>query len=238
MDTTGISVLSVPKEVSVRLTVADEYGETVQRQDRITVMPRRLANNPPVLKIPPRFNCTLQEVVAGESVSLYAMAEDENEGEILSYEWESSSPSAQLTPVMAAAGSSVIVNTAGVNPKAAPVPLKIYLRVKDSNGGEVMDDITINVLPRDLAGNRTESASNATPPNRAPKLEAFMADKTTINAGEPLRLWAFVTDADGDSPIYYDWSASTGDIQNKNETAILTTTGINTSEVNHFSNSR
>lgn len=58
-----------------------------------------------------------------------------------------------------------------------------------------------------------------------------MADKTTIDPGEPVRFWAFVTDADGDSPIFYDWRASAGDIQNKNETAILTTTGINTPEV-------
>ena len=231
LDTAGISVLSVPKEVSVRLTVADEYGETVQRQDRITVMPRRLANNPPVLRIPPRCICTLQQVVAGESVSLYAMAEDENAGEVLNYEWQSSSPSAQLIPITSAAGSSVLLNTAGVNPKAAPVPLKVYLRVKDGSGGEVMDDITINVLPRDSAGSRAENTNAVPPQNHAPKLEAFMADKTTIDPGDPVRLWAFVTDADGDSPIYYDWRASAGDIQNKNETAILTTTGINTSEV-------
>lgn len=231
LDTGDISALSVPREVSVRLTVGDEYGEIVQRNERITVMPRRLANNPPVLKIPPRCNCSLQEVVAGESVSLYAMAEDENAGEVLNYEWQSSSPSAQLIPITSAAGSSVILNTLGVNPKAAPVPLKIYLRVKDGNGGEVMDDITINVLPKNSTGSRTENINNDLPPNRAPKLEAFMADKTTIDPGEAVRLWAFVTDADGDSPLYYDWRTSAGDIQNKNETAILTTNGINTSEV-------
>lgn len=231
LDTAGITVVSVPKEVLLSLTVVDEYGETVQRHERITILPRRLANNPPVLKIPPRCNCTLQEVVAGESVSLYAMAEDENVGEVLHYEWQSSSPSAQLIPITSAAGSSVILNTAGVNPRVAAVPLKIYLRVRDSNGGEVMDDITINVLPRASAGSRTESTSNAPPPNHAPKFEAFGADKTSIQPGEPVRLWAFVTDADGDSPLYYDWRASAGDIQNKNETAILTTTGINTSEI-------
>jgi hypothetical protein len=121
LDTAAISVPSVPREVSVGLTVIDEYGETVHRHERITVIPRRLANNPPVLKIPPRCNCTLQEVVAGESVSLYAMAEDENEGEVLNYEWQSSSPSAQLIPITAGAGSSVMLNTSGVNPRAAPV---------------------------------------------------------------------------------------------------------------------
>ena len=231
LDTSDIATLPVPWELSVHLTVDDEYGDTVQHSERITVMPRRLGNHPPVLKIPPRCNCSLQEVVAGESVSLYAMAEDENAGEVLNYEWQSSSPSAQLIPITAAAGSSVLLNTEGVNPRAAPLPVKIYLRVNDGNGGEVMGDITINVLPRNSAATRTDSPNNVPPPNRAPKLEAFMADKTTIDPGEPVRLWAFVTDADGDSPIYYDWRASDGDIQNKNETAILTTTGINTSEV-------
>jgi len=231
LDTAGISVFSVPNEVSVHLIVVDEYGETVQRHERITLMPRRLANNPPVLKIPPRCNCTLQEVVAGESVSLYAMAEDEDEREALHYEWQSSSSSAQLIPITSAAGSSVILNTTGINPRSGPVPLKIYVRVIDENGGEVAGDITMMVLPRDSAGNRNESANSLPPPNRAPKLEAFMADKTTIDPGEPVRLWAFVSDADGDSPIYYDWRASAGEIQNKNETALLTTNGINTSEV-------
>jgi hypothetical protein len=232
LSTAGTSVFSVPNEVSVHLTVVDEYGETVQRQERITIMPRRLANNPPVLKIPPRCNCTLQEVVAGESVSLYAMAEDEDErDEALHYEWQSSSSSAQLTPITSAAGSSVILNTAGINPRSGPVPLKIYVRVIDKNGGEVVGDITMMVLPRDSAGNRNESANNLPPPNHAPKLEAFMADKTTIDPGEAVRLWALVTDADDDSPIYYDWRASAGEIQNKNETALLTTNGINTSEV-------
>jgi hypothetical protein len=231
LDTDELAALSVPREVSIRLTVDDEYGETVQHSERITVMPRRLANNPPVLKIPPRCNCTLQEVIAGESVSLYAMAEDENDGGVLTYEWQSSSPSAQLIPITSAAGSAVILNTAGVNPQAAAVPLKIHLRLNDGNGGEVMGDITIMVLPRNSAALRNESVSNLPPPNRAPKLEAFMADKTTIDPGESVRLWAFVTDADGDSPIYYDWRASAGDIQNKNETAILTTTGINSPEV-------
>jgi hypothetical protein len=231
LDTGNIWVLSIPREVSVGLTVGDQYGETIQRHERITVMPRLLTNHPPRLTTPPTCNCSDQQVVAGERVSLYAIAEDDNAEEDLNYEWRSSTPSVELIPITSADGSSVILNTAGVNPRAAPVPLKIYVKVSDGNGGEVMDDITINVLPKDSAAVRTESAHNLPPPNRAPKLEAFMADKTIIDPGEPVRLWAFVTDADGDSPIYYEWKASGGDIQNRNETALLTTTGINTPEV-------
>jgi hypothetical protein len=231
LDTANIWVFSVPREVSVSLTVGDHYGETVQRRERITVMPRLLTNHPPRLTTPPTCNCSNQQVVAGERVSLYAIAADDNVEETLKYEWRSSIPSAELIPITSANGSSVILDTAGVNARIAPVPVKIYVKVSDGNGGEVMDDITINVLPKDSAGIRTESTNYPPAPNRAPKLEAFMADKTLIDPGEPVRLWAFVTDADGDSPIYYDWRASAGDIQNKNETAILTTTGINTPEV-------
>jgi hypothetical protein len=231
LDTGDIGVLSVPREVTVALTVGDEYGDTALRYERITVMPRRLANNPPVLKIPPRCNCALPEVVAGENVSIYALADDEDQTEPLHYVWQSSSPAAQLMPATSAAGSTVVLNTAGVNPQAAAVPVQIYLTVNDGNGGEVMGDITIMVLPKNPAGPRNESVSNLFPPKRPPKLQAFMADKTTIDAGEPVRLWAFVTDADGDAPIYYDWKASAGNIQNRNETAILTTNGIDPQEV-------
>jgi hypothetical protein len=229
LDTGNIWVLSVPKEVSISVTIGDQYGETVQHHERITVMPRLLTNHPPRLTTPPTCNCSNQQVVAGERVSLYAIAEDENIEEVLTYQWRSSIPSAELIPITSADGSSVILNTAGVNPRTAPVPVKIYVKVSDSNGGEVMDDITINVLPKDAAGIRPDT--HLPPPNRAPKLESFTADKTEIDPGEPVRLWAFVTDADGDSPIYYNWRASAGEIENRNETAILTTTGISTPEV-------
>ncbi|MEN3326036.1 MAG: hypothetical protein V7638_843 [Acidobacteriota bacterium] len=231
LDTSEISVLTAPAEIAVRVTVANQYGESVWRDERITVMPRRMVNNPPVLKIPPRCNCTLQEVVAGESVSLYALAEDEDKGEALSYEWQSSSPSAQLVKTDSTAGSTVILNTPGVNPRAAAVPVKISLRVSDASGGEVMGDITLMVLPRQLVILPNSSSATPPPPNHSPKLEAFGADKTTVQAGESLRLWALVTDADGDSPIFYDWRTSAGEIQNKNETAILNTVGVTTPEV-------
>jgi hypothetical protein len=230
LDTSEISVMTAPAEAAVRVTVDNEYGESVWRDERITVMPRRMVNNPPVLKIPPRCNCAFQEVVAGESVSLYALAEDEDKGESLSYQWQSSSPSAQIVTTDSAAGSTVILNTLGINPRAAAVPLKISLRVTDSNGGEVMGDITLMVIPRQFANAPTPTGTPP-PPNHSPKLEAFGADKTTVEPGESVRLWALVTDADGDSPIFYDWRASAGDIQDKNETAILNTTGVTTSEV-------
>jgi hypothetical protein len=231
LDTKGISSVNVPTEVLIRVTVDDRYGDRASQQERITVMPRRMANNPPVLKIPPRCNCTLQEVIAGENVSLYALAEDENKDDGLTYEWLSSSPSAQILATTSTAGSTVILNTSGVNPKASAVPVKISLRVDDGNGGEVMGDITIMVLPKHFAATRDGISANLPPPNHSPKLEAFGADKTVVQVGESIRLWALVTDPDGDAPLYYDWRVSAGDIQDKNETAILITAGITVSEV-------
>jgi hypothetical protein len=104
--------------------------------------------------------------------------------------------------------------------------------VNDSSGGEVTGDITLMILPRQSTRAADTSLSTPTPQaNHSPKLEAFVADKTIIQPGETITLWAYVTDPDGDEPIYYDWRASAGDIQNKKETAILNTSGITSSKI-------
>jgi hypothetical protein len=230
LETDAISAMSVPVEVLIRATVADEYGDTALRQERITVMPRRITNNPPAFKIPPRCNCLLQEVIAGESISLYALAEDEDPNEVLTYDWQSSSPSVQIIKTASDAGSTVILTTAGVNPKLTAVPIKLSLRVNDGNGGAVTGDVTLMILPKQ-AGKTPEPVAT-TPPqaNHSPKLEAFVADKTTAQAGDTITLWAYVTDQDGDD-LVYGWRTSAGDIQNKRETAILNTSGITSSKV-------
>ena len=230
--TDAIAAVAVPVEVVISVTVVDEYGNSVRRQERITIVPRRLTNNPPVLKIPPRCNCALQEVNAGESVSLYALAEDEDSNDELTYTWDSSSPSVQIIQTPSNPGSTAVITTAGVNPKQIAVPLKVSLRVNDSSGGAVTGDITLMLLPKQSAGTANAPMVTPTPPpNHSPRLEAFVADKTTVQPGETITLWAYVTDPDGDEPIFYDWRASGGDIQNKRETAILTTSGITSSKI-------
>ena len=230
LETDAISVISVPVEVQIRVTVADEYGDTTSRQERITVMPRRITNNPPVFKIPPRCNCLLQEVIAGESISLYALAEDQDPNESLTYDWQSSSPSVQIIKTASDAGSTVILTTSGLNPKLTAVPIKVSLRVNDENGGEVTGDLTLMILPKQVVKNLEPVAIPPPQANHSPKLEAFVADKTTVQAGETITLWAYVTDPDGDD-LVYDWRTSAGDIQNKRETAILNTAGITSSKV-------
>lgn len=230
--TDAITVSSVPVEVVIGVTVVDDYGDSVLKQERITIMPRRITNNPPMLKIPPRCNCALQEVIAGESISLYALAEDQDSNDELTYTWDSSSPSVQIIQTGSNPGSTAIVTTAGVNPRQTAVPVKVSLRVNDSSGGEVTGDITLMILPRQSAkATDAPSTTPAPPANHSPKLEAFVADKTIIQAGEAITLWAYVTDPDGDAPIFYDWHASAGDIQNKKETAILNTSGVTSSKI-------
>ena len=230
LETDAISVMSVPVEVLIRVTVADEYGDTASRQERITVMPRRITNNPPVFKIPPRCNCLLQEVIAGESVSLYALAEDEDSDEDLTYDWQSSSPSIQIIKTASDGGSTVILTTSGVNPKLTAVPIKVSLIVNDGNGGAVTGDLTLMILPKQVVKSPEPVAVTPPPANHSPKLEAFVADKTIVQAGETITLWAYVTDQDGDDLIY-DRRTSAGEIQNKHETAILNTAGITSSKV-------
>lgn len=226
--TDAIAAASVPVDVTISVTIVDEYGESVLRQERITIIPRRITNNPPVLKIQPRCNCELQEVIAGKSVSLYALAEDVDSNDELTYDWQSSSPTVQIIQTPSTPGSTVIISTTGVSPTQT-VPIKISLRVSDSSGGTVTGDIPLMIRPTQAAA--TATPVTPAPANHSPKLEAFVADKTIVQAGENITLWAYVTDPDGDAPIFYDWQASAGDIQNKKETAILNTAGITSSKI-------
>lgn len=225
--TDEISVASFPVDVVINVNVVDEDGDLERRQQRITVWPRRITNNPPVLKIPPLCNCAVQEVIAGESISLFALAEDADPSDHLTYAWGSSSPSLQLTQTPANPGSIAIINTAGLNPRAIAVPIKVWVRVDDGSGGEVTGDITLMILSKQTA--RTADVSNippASPANHSPKLLAFVADKTIVQAGETITLLAFVDDPDEGDPIFYDWRTSAGDIQNKGQTAVLNTSGV------------
>jgi hypothetical protein len=229
--TDAISPQTVPIEVIITVSVSDRFGEATVGQERISVVPRKMAASPPVFKIPPRCNCTNLEIQAGESVSFYALAEDEDRGAQLTYDWESSSPAAQIINTNSTTGSTVILNTSGMNPKSSAVPIKLSLRVSDGRGGDVVGDVTIVVLPRQPPGNREASPPLASKPNHPPKLEAFTTDRVSFEPGQLVTLWAFVTDPDGDSPLYYDWRSSAGEIQHKGETAILNTSGVNSSQV-------
>lgn len=218
----------VPKAISTDLTVGvyvtDELGLTAYRQERISVLSRNVLNNPPSLTVPPRCNCSNQEVRVGDTVSLYALAERRDNNEPLSYDWQSSSPALEILKSSSISGSTVILNTSRMGQLASPVPVKVTLRVSDSHGGEVSGDLTIMILPRQFS-----SATPASPevkPNHSPKLEFLTADNLTVETGEQVKLWAFVTDPDGDSPLYYDWKASSGEIINKGDTAVFNTAGV------------
>ena len=225
--TDAISVASFPVDVMIGVNVVDDDGDLVRRQQRITVWPRRITNNPPVLTIPPRCNCGLQEVIAGESISLFALAEDADVADHLTYVWGSSSPSLQLTQTPASPGSTAIINTAGLNPRAIAVPIKVWVRVDDGSGGQVTGDITLMVLSKQAARAADVPINTPTPaPNHSPKLLSFVADKTIVQAGETITLLALVDDPDEGDPVFYDWRTSAGDIQNKGQTAVLNTSGI------------
>jgi hypothetical protein len=179
-----------------------------------------MANNPPILKIPPRCNCTSLDVSVGETISFYALAEDPD-GNGLTYDWQSSSPAAQVIVNNSGSGSTAILNTNGINPRLA-VPVKVSLRVSDGNGGEVTGDVTVVVIPKAASASR-EAALPIPSPNHSPKLEALSVSKTSVEAGDSVSFWAFVTDPDGDQPLFFDWKSSAGEILNKGESAILNT---------------
>jgi hypothetical protein len=222
--TDAISVASLPVDVVIGVTVIDEYGDSVRREQHITIWPRKMINNRPVLTIPPRCNCAVPEVIAGDSISLSAFAEDADPNDRLTYKWGSSSPSIQITETPPDPVSTATINTAGLNPRAVAVPVKIWVRVDDGIAEPVLGDITLMILPKEPA--RTADRTPTLPTNHLPKLVAFVADKTIIQAGETIILQAFVDDPDEGDPTFYDWKTSAGDIQSKGPTAFLNTSGI------------
>jgi hypothetical protein len=154
------------------------------------------------------------------------LAESKEGNQTLSYDWQTTSPALEIVKTNSTSGSTATVNTAGMGQLVSPVPVKVTLRVSDGHGGEVTGDLTIMVLPR-----QTPSASSTPPvteikPNHSPKLEFFTADNLTVEIGEPVKLWVFATDPDGDVPLYYDWKVSSGEIINKGDTAVFNTAGI------------
>jgi hypothetical protein len=220
----------IPKAVSTDLTVevfvTDEFGLTAFKQERISVLSRNVLNNPPSLTVPPRCNCSNQEVHVGDTVSLYALAESKEANDTLSYDWQSSSPALEIVKTNSTSGSTATVNTAGMGQLVSPVPVKVTLRVSDGHGGEVTGDLTIMILPRPTSSAPSTPSVTEVKPNHSPKLEFFTADNLTVEIDEPVKLWVFATDPDGDAPLYYDWKVSAGEIINKGDTAVFNTAGI------------
>jgi N-acyl-D-amino-acid deacylase len=92
--------------------------------------------------------------------ALPGMALRRNTNEALTYDWESSSPSLQIIKTASDAGSTVILTTAGVNPKLTAVPIKVSLIVSDGNGGAV----TGHVITLRLAAAPTPTISPSPSP--------------------------------------------------------------------------
>ncbi|HEX5702260.1 MAG TPA: hypothetical protein VFX97_03475 [Pyrinomonadaceae bacterium] len=226
LNTDGIIPKAISTDLTIELVVTDELGLTASRQERISVVSRNVLNNPPSLTVPPRCNCNNQQIRVGEIVSLYALAEASTTNAMLSYDWQSSSPALEIAKTNSDSGSTAILNTAGMGHIISPVPVKITLRVTDNHGGAVSGDLTIVVLPRQFSPATATRAPPEVKPNHSPKLEFFTADSLTVETGGQVKLWVFATDPDGDSPLYFDWKASAGEIIHKGDTAIFNSTGV------------
>ena len=109
--TDGIVPKAISTDLTVEVFVTDPFGETATRQERITVFSRKVLNNPPILKIPPRCNCSNPQIRAGESISIYALAEDEDNDDALAYDWQTSSSVLEIVKVVTStSGSTAILN--------------------------------------------------------------------------------------------------------------------------------
>jgi hypothetical protein len=220
LNTTGITLQAVPLKVTVSLKMMDDYGRSDARDLDVYVVPVGLLNNSPILKTI-KCNCNTQEVLAGESVSLTAIAEDPD-GDQLAYEWRSS------TGQINGQGESAVLTTTAINPQSS-APVKITLTVNDNRGRSVSNDIVINVVPRQTAKGPKEAATpSPEPQNSSPILVMLQPEKSVIEAGERVKLEAIATDPNNDKLIY-EWTSSKGQVEGGGPSIVLNTAGLDPS---------
>lgn len=227
--TDGIYPLGDPVKVIIELVVSDKY-EDVRTTPREILVLQRL-NHPPVIESL-QCNCENSEVRAGGSISLHAFATDEDPDDNtgLIYHWQSSIPRVPITNVDSHRGSAVILNTMGMDPQSSGAPLKVTLTVGDGHGRPEQREITIMILPKQIPGKFGE-APPVQQTNHPPKFERFSVSKNLVEEGESVEFQALVIDPDGNSELFYNWTASAGAIKYNHDTATLDTSGIKASEV-------
>lgn len=157
---------------------------------------------PKPLNRPPMAACTADKssVFAGSDdvVGVAARASDPD-GDTLNYSWSASGGRVE------GSGASVRWNSAG----AAPGMYTVSVRVDDGMGGTASCSVDIRVEPR---------------PNRAPSLSCS-AERSSVMAGERVRIRAQASDPDGDR-LTYSWRANSGQIIGSGESVQLDTSGL------------
>jgi len=174
-------------------------------------------NRPPVITA---LEADKEQVTDGEPVRFTVRAYDPD-GDFLIYTWETTAGRIRGT------GSSVTLETKGVNPNvgAPPVRVTVTVTVDDGRGGSDTASKTITVLA-------PAPPPPPPPPNRPPRIEAIEITVVgtpqiagQITDGDLLAIRAVATDPDGDL-LSYIWSSSLGTIEGTGPEVRLNTTGF------------
>jgi outer membrane protein OmpA-like peptidoglycan-associated protein len=154
------------------------------------------ANRPPVAAC--SADKTLVFAGSGDVVNVTVQASDPD-GDPLTYSWSATGGRLE------GSGPQVKWNSAGV----APGLYTVRVRVDDGRGGTAECAVEIRVEPR---------------PNRPPTLSCSV-DRSTVIAGERVRIHGEGYDPDGD-PLTYTWRTTGGQILGSGPTVQLDTSGL------------
>jgi hypothetical protein len=175
--------LTSAQRFTLRVTISDGKGGSVQGQVVVDVAPPPPANNPPTLTAGPTSSAP--SVAGGMSVTLSVTATDPD-GDTLTYTW-SQSPA---TPAGAFSNTSVVNPTWTSPTVTADTPIQLVVMVSDGRGGMASGSVTVTVLA---------------PPNRDPTITAGpTASPGSVTGSAPVALSVTATDPDGDT-LTYAW---------------------------------
>lgn len=133
------------------------------------------------------------EVEPGASLTLSAVAHDNNPGDTLTYTW--SAPGGTFSAPSAASTTWTAPATEGVQ--------RIQLEVRDSRGAAAT--VTVDLTVR--SASPTGRAAVTVRINTWPKVSAMMGAPSVLAVGRPTQLAASVSDPDGDTPYFY-WTST------------------------------
>ncbi|MBN1207694.1 MAG: tandem-95 repeat protein [Myxococcaceae bacterium] len=176
--------VSTPQRFTLRVTVSDGNGGTVQGQVEVDVAPPSNQNAAPTLTAGPTASSTT--VNSQQSVNLSVTAADAD-GDSLTYAWNQTPSS----PAGAFSNTSAATPTWTAPTVTTQTNFQLRVTVSDGKGGLVAGSVTVTVLP---------------PPNRSPTIsQGPQASPTSVTGAAAVQLSVTAADADGDS-LTYAWT--------------------------------
>ena len=169
---------------TLKVTVSDGKGGTVQGQVGVDVAPPQATNNSPVLSSGPSTSAAT--INSQQFVNLSVSASDPD-GDTLTYSW-SQSPASPVGTF----SSSTVTNPKWTAPAVTTdTTFQLRVIVSDGKGGTVGGSVAVTVIA---------------PANRPPTIsQAPQASPTSVTGSAPVQLSVAASDPDGDT-LTYAWT--------------------------------